>query len=152
LAGSYYVEHLTDTLEIEATKLIQHIQEMGGSVAAVESGWMQEQIARSSYEAQKAIENGEQIVVGVNAFTSNETEAMPSFKINDSIRQQQSGKIAQVKQQRNDEIFQSNIKKLSEAANQETNLMPHILACVESYATLGEIADTLRYRFGEYQG
>jgi len=152
LAGSYYVEHLTDTLEAEAMKLIKLIDEMGGSVAAVEAGWMQEQIARSSYEAQKSIENGEQIVVGVNAFTSDETESMPSFKINDSIRVQQSEKIAQVKATRNDEIFLSAIKNLHDASGTETNLMPHILDCVESYATLGEIADILRNRFGEYQG
>jgi len=152
LAGSYYVEHLTDTLEAEAMKLIQHIDEMGGSVAAVEAGWMQEQIARSSYEAQKSIENGTQIVVGVNAFTTNESETMPSFKINDSIRVQQSEKIAQIKSQRNDEIFSSSIKNLYDASGTETNLMPHILNCVEAYATLGEIADILRNRFGEYQG
>jgi len=152
LAGSYYVEHLTDTLEAEAMKLIKLIDEMGGSVAAVEAGWMQEQIARSSYEAQKSIENGEQILVGVNAFTSDETESMPSFKINDSIRVQQSEKIAQVKATRNDEIFSSAIKNLHDASGTGTNLMPHILDCVESYATLGEIADILRNRFGEYQG
>jgi methylmalonyl-CoA mutase N-terminal domain/subunit len=146
------VEHLTDTLEAEAMKLIQHIDEMGGSVSAVESGWMQEQIARSSYEAQKAIEKGEQIVVGVNAFTTNETETMPSFKINDSIRVQQSEKIALIRSQRDAEKFESSIKNLSEAATGESNLMPHILSCVESYATLGEIADILRNKFGEYQG
>ena len=152
LAGSYYVEHLTDTLEAEAMKLIKLIDEMGGSVAAVEAGWMQEQIARSSYEAQKSIESGEQIVVGVNAFTSDETESMPSFKINDSIRVQQSEKIAHLKATRNDEIFSSAIKNLDEACTTENNLMPHILDCVEAYATLGEIADILRNRFGEYQG
>lgn len=152
LAGSYYVEHLTDTLEAEALKLIDQIDAMGGSVAAVEAGWMQEQIARSSYEAQKSIESGEQIVVGVNAFTSNETESMPTFKINDSIRVQQSEKIAHLKATRNDEIFSSSIKNLDEACATENNLMPHILDCVEAYATLGEIADILRNRFGEYQG
>lgn len=152
LAGSYYVEHLTDTLELEAMKLIQLIDEMGGSVAALEAGWMQEQIARSSYESQKSIENGGQILVGVNTFTSKESEIMPSFKINDSIRVQQSEKIAQVKATRNDEIFSSAIKNLHDASGTETNLMPHILNCVEGYATLGEIADILRNRFGEYQG
>ena len=152
LAGSYYVEHLTDTLEAEALKLIDQIDAMGGSVAAVEAGWMQEQIARSSYVTQKSIESGEQIVVGVNAFTSNETESMPSFKINDSIRVQQSEKIAHLKATRNDEIFSSAIKNLDEACTTENNLMPHILDCVEAYATLGEIADILRNRFGEYQG
>ncbi len=133
-------------------KLIQHIQEMGGSVAAVEAGWMQEQIARSSYEAQKSIESGEQIVVGVNAFTTNETETMPSFKINDSIRVQQSEKIVQLKASRDSKKLEQCIKKLSEAANTDANLMPYILDCVEAYATLGEIADILRNKFGEYQG
>jgi len=90
--------------------------------------------------------------VGVNAFTSDETESMPSFKINDSIRVQQSEKIAQVKATRNNEIFSSAIKNLHDASGTGTNLMPHILCCVEAYATLGEIADILRNRFGEYQG
>jgi methylmalonyl-CoA mutase N-terminal domain/subunit len=152
LAGSYYVEHLTDTLETEAMKLIQHIQEMGGSVAAVEAGWMQEQIARSSYEAQKSIESGEQIVVGVNAFTTNETETMPSFKINDSIRVQQSEKIAQLKASRDTQKHALCMQKLADAADTDANLMPYILDCVEAYATLGEIADILRNKFGEYQG
>jgi methylmalonyl-CoA mutase N-terminal domain/subunit len=125
---------------------------MGGSVAAVEAGWMQEQIARSSYEAQKSIESGEQIVVGVNAFTTNETETMPSFKINDSIRVQQSEKIAQLKASRDTQKHALCMQKLADAADTDANLMPYILDCVEAYATLGEIADILRNKFGEYQG
>ena len=152
LAGSYYVEELTQSLEKEAWNLIKRIEEMGGAVSAVEKGWIQEEIARSAYLAQKQIENKEQIVVGVNAYQSKEEDPQPTFRIDDSIRNQQIEKINQVKSQRNNTLVQENLSKLSAAAKTDDNLMPHILNCVESYATLGEIADTLRNIYGEYQG
>ncbi len=152
LAGSYYVEELTQSLEKEAWNLIKRIEEMGGAVSAVEKGWIQEEIARSAYLAQKQIENKEQIVVGVNAYQSKEEDPQPTFRIDDSIRNQQIEKINQVKSQRNNTLVQENLLKLSAAALTDENLMPHILDCVESYATLGEIADTLRNIYGEYQG
>ncbi len=152
LAGSYYVEELTATLEKEAWLLIQRMEEMGGAVSAVEKGWIQEEIARSAYLAQKQIENKEQIVVGVNAYQSKEEDPQPTFKIDDSIRSQQIEKIKSIKTQRNQVDVEHKLAKLSAAAQSDTNLMPLILDCVEAYATLGEIADTLRNVFGEYQG
>ncbi len=152
LAGSYYVEELTATLEKEAWLLIQRMEEMGGAVSAVEKGWIQEEIARSAYLAQKQIENKEQIVVGVNAYQSKEEDPQPTFKIDDSIRSQQIEKIKSIKAQRNQVDVEQKLAKLSAAAKSDTNLMPLILDCVEAYATLGEIADTLRNVFGEYQG
>ncbi len=152
LAGSYYVEELTATLEKEAWLLIRRMEEMGGAVSAVEKGWIQEEIARSAYLAQKQIENKEQIVVGVNAYQSKEEDPQPTFKIDDSIRSQQIEKINLVKAQRNQHDVEQKLAKLSAAAQSDTNLMPLILDCVEAYATLGEIADTLRNVFGEYQG
>ncbi|MFM1792544.1 MAG: hypothetical protein RLZZ252_898 [Bacteroidota bacterium] len=152
LAGSYYVEELTATLEKEAWLLIRRMEEMGGAVSAVEKGWIQEEIARSAYLAQKQIENKEQIVVGVNAYQSKEEDPQPTFKIDDSIRSQQIEKINLVKAQRNQHDVEQKLAKLSAAAQSNTNLMPLILDCVEAYATLGEIADTLRNVFGEYQG
>lgn len=152
LAGSYYVEELTATLEKEAWILIQRMEEMGGAVSAVEKGWIQEEIARSAYMAQKQIENKEQIVVGVNAYQSKEEDPQPTFKIDDSIRSQQIDKINSVKANRNQIDVDQKLALLSAAAKSDTNLMPLILDCVEAYATLGEIADTLRNVFGEYQG
>jgi len=152
LAGSYYVEELTATLEKEAWLLIQRIEEMGGAVSAVEKGWIQEEISRSAYLAQKQIENKEQIVVGVNAYQTKEEDPQPTFRIDDSIRSQQIEKINAVKAQRNQHVVDQKLALLATAAQTDTNLMPLILDCVESYTTLGEIADTLRNVFGEYQG
>lgn len=152
LAGSYYVEELTANLEKEAWLLIHRIEEMGGAVSAVEKGWIQEEIARSAYLAQKQIENKEQIVVGVNAYQAKEEDPQPTFRIDDSIRSQQIEKINAVKAQRNQHDVDQKLALLAIAAQTDTNLMPLILDCVESYATLGEIADTLRNVFGEYQG
>ena len=152
LAGSYYVEELTATLEKEAWNLIRTIEEMGGAVSAVEKGWIQEEIARSAYIAQKQIENKEQIVVGVNAYSSKDEDPQPTFRIDDSIRTQQIEKINQLKANRNHAAVEEKLSKLRAAADSDSNLMPYILDCVEEYATLGEIADTLRNAFGEYQG
>jgi methylmalonyl-CoA mutase, N-terminal domain len=151
LGGSYYVESLTDTMVQNAKALMNEIDQMGGAVSAVEKGWMQEEIARSSYEFQKSMELKEQIIVGVNQFQTEETGDAPSFKIDDSIRQQQSEKIQQIKNQRDANEVKNNLEKLSSACKNGENVMPKILESVESYATLGEIADTMRNVFGEYQ-
>ena len=151
LGGSYYVESLTDTMVQNAKALMKEIDQMGGAVSAVEKGWMQEEIARSSYEFQKSMELKEQIIVGVNQFQTEETGDAPSFKIDDSIRQQQSDKIQQIKSQIDAIEVKNNLEKLSSACKNGENVMPKILESVESYATLGEIADTMRNVFGEYQ-
>lgn len=151
LAGSHYVEHLTDTIEKAAWELIQKMDDMGGAVACVESEWMQEQIARSSYEYQKAVEAHEQIVVGVNRFQSTQKEAPASFKIDDSIRLTQSQRLVELKSKRDSHQVQNALSHLEAAAKGTDNVMPHILNAVEHYATLGEISDTLRSVFGEYQ-
>ncbi len=151
LGGSYYVEALTDTMILKAKVILKEIDAMGGAVSAVEKGWIQEEIARSSYDFQKSMELKEQIIVGVNQFQTEESGDMPSFKIDDSIRQQQSEKIQQIKNQRDNEMVQKNLFSLSESCKNGENVMPKILESVESYATLGEIADTMRNVFGEYQ-
>jgi len=152
LGGSYFIESLTEQVETEARNLIALVDDMGGSVTAVETGWMQEQIGRSSYIYQKEIDNGKKIIVGVNAFQceSNQT-APPILRIDDSIRQMQSQKIQQLKTDRNAENVASDLNRLGKAAREGKNLMPFILNAVENYATLGEIADQLRQEFGEYK-
>jgi methylmalonyl-CoA mutase N-terminal domain/subunit len=150
LGGSFYVEELTDRIEHDALLIMSQIEKMGGSVAAVESGWMQEEIARSSYEFQKQVESKEQIIVGVNQFTSQESENIPSFKIDDSIRETQTEKINALKQERNQNSVDLALENLESSARSGENLMPKILQSVEEYATLGEIAFTLRKVYGEF--
>ncbi len=151
LAGSYYVESLTRDIESEALKLIQKIEVMGGSVAAIEQGFMQDEIARSAYAYQQHIESGEKIIVGVNKFQIEEPHHLHAFRIDDSIRQVQSEKLRALKSRRNNEAVQHSIKRIHEAATGNTNLMPAVLEAVENYCTLGEIADVLRNVFGEYK-
>lgn len=152
LGGSYYVEALTDEMEKLAQQYIDVIDAMGGSVSAIEQGYMQSEIARSAYAYQKDIENNQKIIVGVNKFVQDEEEMQAVLKIDDSIRKIQMDKIKQLKSERNALEVETNLNALSEAAKGSDNLMPYIIRCVESYATLGEIADTLRDVFGEYKG
>lgn len=150
LGGSFYVEELTNEIEAKALKLMEQIDEMGGAVSAVENGWMQEEIAKSSYLYQKEVEMKESIVVGVNQFQVEEQESAPNFKIDDSIRDTQTKKINHLKAKRDNSAVEISLQKLKEACNTDNNLMPYILDAVEQYATLGEIADILRSQFGEY--
>ncbi|MGC6413247.1 MAG: acyl-CoA mutase large subunit family protein [Bacteroidia bacterium] len=151
LGGSYYVESLTEEMIKESKSIMNDIEKMGGSVKAVEQGWIQEQIAISSYNYQKDIENKDQIIVGVNQFIQEDKNELPSFKIDDSIRETQTKKIDLLKSERNNVIVEESLNNLKRAAQSDKNLMPFILNCVESYATLGEIANSLREVFGEYQ-
>ena len=150
LAGSYFVESLTDEMETAAWKYIEKIDVMGGSVNAIEQGYMQQEIADAAYQYQKDIESGELIIVGVNKFVTEETVNPEVFRIDDSIRQTQIDKITQLKADRNNNLVAQKLEQLKEAAKGNENLMPYILTAVEEYATLGEIADTLRSVFGEY--
>ncbi|MBL0310979.1 MAG: methylmalonyl-CoA mutase [Bacteroidetes bacterium] len=152
LAGSYFIETLTDQIEEEAWKYIQRIDEMGGSVSAIEQGFMQNEIARASYQFQQAVENKEKIIVGVNQFV--EKEAVPTglLRIDDSIRKVQSDKLATLRSKRNQVEVTASLGKIKQAAKEDRNLMPLVIQAVESLATLGEIADSLREIYGEYQG
>jgi methylmalonyl-CoA mutase N-terminal domain/subunit len=151
LAGSYFVESLTDQVEAEAWKLIEAIDAMGGSVEAIESGFMQEEIARSAYQYQKDIEQEKKIIVGVNKFKTTDNEKIPGFKIDDSIQKMQTDQLNILKQKRNNDAAQASLSKLATVAKSTENLMPVVLECVENYCTLGEIADVLRNEFGEYK-
>jgi methylmalonyl-CoA mutase, N-terminal domain len=151
LAGSYFIESLTGEVEAAAWKLIQKIDVMGGSVAAIEQGFIQDEIARSAYEYQRQIENGEKIIVGVNKFQNQETGSIPVLKIDDSVQQVQIKKLHALKQRRNNPAVSAALKKLNEYAVNGQNLMPAVVEAVEEYCTLGEIADELRNVFGEYK-
>ena len=150
LAGSYFIEELTDTVEAQAWKYIEKIDAMGGSVNAIEEGYIQEEIARASYEYQKEVECADRIIVGVNKFTEKEPPFDKVFKIDDSIRTLQVNKINALKASRDNQKVSDALSRLESAAKGTENLMPIIIEAVEEYATLGEIANTLRKVFGEY--
>jgi methylmalonyl-CoA mutase N-terminal domain/subunit len=151
LAGSYYVESLTREVEEAAWKLIRQIDQMGGSVSAIEQGFIQEEIARSAYEYQRQIETGEKIIVGVNKFQVTDQGSIPGFRIDDSIRQVQTEKLDSLKRRRNPARVDSILQDLNDKASSGENIMPVVVEAVENFCTLGEIADTLREIFGEYK-
>lgn len=151
LAGSYYVEALTDEVEEKAWQLMQKIDAMGGSVSAIEQGFMQDEIARSAYEYQRRIESGEKIIVGVNKFAVKEETSIPVFRIDDSIRDMQIQKLATLKAGRNQEAVKKTLEAVRSAAIDGSNVMPAVVSAVEQLCTLGEVADVLRDVFGEYR-
>ncbi|MCO6495375.1 MAG: methylmalonyl-CoA mutase [Bacteroidetes bacterium] len=152
LGGSYYIEELTNRTEEEANKLISAIDNIGGAVAAIEQGFMQQEIANSSYQYQKSIESNEKVIVGINKFSEEEHQNNSILKIDDSIRQNQIKKLTQLRNSRNNSEVEILLNKVETAAKENINLMPHILDAVEGFATLGEISDRLRKIFGEYKG
>jgi methylmalonyl-CoA mutase N-terminal domain/subunit len=151
LAGSYFVESLTHEIEEAAWKLIHKIDAIGGSVAAIEQGFIQNEIAKSAYEYQRKIETGEKIIVGVNKFQAEEISSIPGFKIEDSIRQVQVEKLRSLRQRRNPAKIDNILQSLNDKANSNENIMPTVVEAVENNCTLGEIADTLREVFGEHK-
>ncbi len=151
LAGSYFIESLTEAVEKEAWKLIEKIDAMGGSVAAIEEGFMQDEIARSAYTYQKHIEDGSKIIVGVNKFETTDHYHTQLLKIDESIQKTQIEKINSLRQRRNNEAVEICLKRISEAASGTENIMPFVVDAVEQYCTLGEISDTLRGIYGEYK-
>lgn len=152
LGGSYFIEALTDEVEKKAWDYIHRIDAMGGSVAAIEQGYMQEEIARSSYQYQRKIENGEKIIVGLNKFLADEKPPENVFRVDESIRTHQSEKLKSLRARRENTKVNSILAVLETKAKGEENLMPIVIEAVENYATLGEIADALRNVFGEYKG
>jgi methylmalonyl-CoA mutase N-terminal domain/subunit len=151
LAGSYFVEKLTDDVENAAWELIHTIDKMGGSVQAIEQGFIQNEIAASAYAYQQKIESGTKIIVGVNAFTGGQEIAPPSFRIDDNIRQVQIDKLKKLKDERDNNKVVACLKKIKEHATNNENLMPVVIDAIENFCTLGEISDTLRSVFGEYK-
>jgi methylmalonyl-CoA mutase N-terminal domain/subunit len=151
LGGSYFVETLTDEVEAKAWELLEKIDKMGGSVSAIEAGFMQDEIAHSAYEYQRQIESGEKIIVGLNKFSIDTEAPVPGFKIDDHIRTLQSAKLKQLRDTRNAAKVTACLAAINTAATNGNNLMPHVIEAVESYCTLGEIADVLRKVFGEHR-
>lgn len=162
LAGSYYVESLTDQVEQEILKIMDRIESMGGAVAAIEQGFYQREIANGAYQFFKAVETGQRKSVGVNCFTGeNELEVTTNRLVphpydpqrREEAEARQITKLKQVRKERDTEHVQVTLKRLKEAAGDEqVNLVPPVLEAVEAYATVGEICDVLREVFGEWKG
>jgi methylmalonyl-CoA mutase N-terminal domain/subunit len=152
LAGSYYVEHLTNEIEERAQKYIEQIDGIGGAVAAIEKGFMQREITESAYRFQKEVEAKKRVIVGVNDFVSDEKVSMKLLQIDPAIEKKLVKKLKRIKRERNKEKVNEALSKLREAAEKENvNLVPFILEAVKEYATLGEVCCTLREVFGEYK-
>ncbi len=151
LGGSYFIESLTSEVEKNAWQLIEQVDVMGGSVSAIEQGFIQNEIARSAYEYQQKIENGEKIIVGVNKFNSDEKSSTPLFKIDEGIHQLQVDKLNALKNKRDNTKVSQSLGAIAASAKDGSNLMPFIVEAVENFCTLGEIADVLREIWGEYR-
>lgn len=151
LGGSEYIEAETDRLEAEARQYIERIDRMGGAIAAIESGYIQGEIQNAAYAYQRAVEKNETIVVGVNRFATQEENAIPVFRISAEVEKRQLERLRAVRASRSRQTWEEQLAALKRAAEGGDNLMPHIIAAARAYATVGEISDTLRAVFGEYQ-
>jgi len=151
LGGSYYMEYLTDTLEAEAKKYIEKIDELGGALAAIEHGFQQREIQESSYRTQKDIENGKRVVVGVNKFVSPYPEITGLLRIDPVEAEKQRKRLASLRAKRDSEKVAQALDRLKGVASSKENTVPAFIDCVEAYATLGEICDVLRGVFGEQE-
>ncbi len=150
LAGSYFIEKLTDEIEQRAKEYIDTIDKMGGSIEAIKKGFYQDEITRSAYNYQKAIEDGDKTIVGVNKYQAEEKPPADILKIDQQMTERQVRRVKQLKQERDNEKVSEKLAALARVAAGTENLMPAIIDCVEVYATLGEIAGKLREVFGEY--
>jgi len=147
LGGSYYIEHLTGSLEKEAGEYISKIDSIGGAVAAIEHGYQQREIQDSSYRYQKAIENGNRTVVGVNKFISPYPRIVGLLRVKPEVEKRQKDRTTQVRKDRDNSSVNNALKRLEDVARSNDNTMPAFLECVEAYATVGEICDVLRKTF-----
>jgi methylmalonyl-CoA mutase, N-terminal domain len=149
LAGSYFMEKLTDQIEADARKLIERVDALGGAMAAIEQGFPQREIQESSYRLQRAFESGERVIVGVNRFQTEEPPHEDLLRVNPRVGEKQREKLARVRAERDPERVQQLLTKLEETARGTANTMPVFIECVESYITIGEICGVLRRVWGE---
>ncbi len=151
LAGSYFVEKMTDQMEAEALDYIKKIDDMGGAVRAIENGFMQREIQDSAYRYQKAVESNEKMVVGVNCFETEEEQPQNLLRVDPEIGEAQKKRLQNLKAQRDQRAVGTALKNIESVARGEGNLIPPILEAVKAYATIGEICDVLRDVFGVYR-
>jgi len=151
LGGSYAIEHLTDEIENDASEYLKKIEAMGGMLRAIEIGYVQREIQESAYRYQKAIEAKEQIVVGMNSFQLEEETPVQVLRIDPALEQAQIDRVRALRERRDSSRATAALNGLEQAAGTNENLLPRILECVEAYATVGEISNTLRRVWGEYR-
>ncbi len=151
VAGSYAIESLTNEIEVLAELYISKIDAMGGTLRAIESGFIQGEIQKAAYDFQRAVETKEQIVVGVNEFVAEEERGVPTLRMDEDIERSQIARLNALRAKRDSAHVKSALAELQRRAATTENLLPAILAAVEAYATVGEISDALRRVFGEYQ-
>jgi methylmalonyl-CoA mutase, N-terminal domain len=151
LAGSYYVEYLTDEMERRALEYLRKIDEMGGMLRAVEHGFPQREIAESAYRYQREIESGERLVVGVNALRTDGDAPISILKVDETVARSQVERLRAVKAERNAAAVTASLAGVERAAKEGTNLVPSVIEAVKAYATLGEISDVLRKVHGVYR-
>ena len=151
LGGAYYVESLTEGIEQRAREYLERIEKLGGMLAAIEKGWVQREIQQAAYEFQRAVEKGEQVVVGVNRYVAAQEGSVPTLRIDPEIERDQVERLRALRARRPAASVQTALARVEEAARSSENLLPPILQAVEAYATVGEIADALRRVFGEYK-
>jgi len=149
--GSYYVENLTDEIEAAVKVYLKRIEDMGGAIQAVEAGFIQKEIQNSAYEYHKDVESKRRIVVGVNDFIDADDPPIPLLRVDPRLEEEQVKDLRRVKETRDSQKVEDALNKLRNAANGTENLMPYILDAVESYATVGEISQSLKTAFGKFR-
>ncbi|MGM0653210.1 MAG: acyl-CoA mutase large subunit family protein [Bacillota bacterium] len=151
LAGSYFIEQLTDQLEAEAQDYFRRIDDYGGVLKAIDQGFFQQEIADAAYEYQRAVDRGEQVVVGVNRYNTGEPTQIDLLKIDPGVEKKQVGRLKQLREKRDNDSVNRSLKILKDTAKSSDNLIPKILDAVKVYATEGEIVSALKEVFGEYK-
>ena len=152
LGGSYYIESLTDKIENEVSNYLREIDSAGGIIKAVESGWMQAEIARSAYQKQREIEGGKRVIVGVNKFVSGKEPVFAIHRPDLLVAEEMKRRIRKLREERDNLKVQRSLEELRQAAQGKENLVPFILEAVRNYATIGEICSTLCGVLGRYSG
>jgi len=150
LAGSYYVEYLTNEMEKRIYEVLEEIERQGGAVKGVESGYFKNEIAKAAYKFQKEIESEQRVVVGVNKFVTETKTAGDILKLNPELEEKQKEKLRELRKRRDNAAVETALANLEKAASGKENIVPPVIEAVEKYATVGEISDRLRKIWGEY--
>jgi methylmalonyl-CoA mutase N-terminal domain/subunit len=151
LAGSYYIESLTNQIEERANIYLKKIDDLGGTLRAIELGYIQQEIQNAAYDFQQSVDRLEQVVVGVNRFQTEEEKQVPIQRIDEALERRQVERLKAMRSRRDKSAWESALRQVEDAARSGENLMPRIIHAVESYCTVGEISDAMRRIFGEYQ-
>ena len=151
LGGSYYVERLTNQIEEGIQEYLTKIDEMGGALEAIKKGYIQREIKRTAYNYQKAVDSGEQVVVGVNKFATEEKPELELLEIDESVEKKQVERLRKLRLDRDSEKVSRVLDEVRQVARSDENTMPVLIEAVKTYATVGEISDVMRDVFGEYR-